>query len=267
MSTGGSKAPKTPSASEQAQGNIATAQAQAHLDNPTQVTPLGTSAWSVAPNNLDWTQNISLSPEMQWQLHNLQGIAAGLMPNISTNPTNVPGFNPANFNFDQATQNAQNAAYQNATQYLNPQFQQQSLQLSQSLADRGIPIGSEAYNLAMDEFGRTKQQAYEGARNQAYLQGLAAQQQGFSQGMQGRQQLISEKQIPLSMLSNITALEQGGMPQFQGSQQPTVQGIDWNAIMAGNAAKAQAANQQQAGVNQLIGTGAGLAGLGAMLLL
>lgn len=267
MSTGGSKAPKTPTAQQQAEGNIQTAQAQAHLDNPTQVTPFGTSRWSVAPNNLDWTQTVSLSPAMQQQLTGLQNIAAQLQPHISTDPTNVAGFNPANYNFDQATQAAQNAAYQNASQYLDPQFAQQGQQLTQSLADRGIPIGSEAYNLAMSQFGRTKQQAYDSARNQAFLQGLAANQQGFQQGMQGRQQLISENQVPLSMLSAITALEQGGMPQFQATQQPTVQGIDWNTIMAGNAAKAQAANQASAGTNQLIGTGAGLAGLAGLLLL
>lgn len=70
-----------------------------------------------------------------------------------------------------AQQKGQDAAYKAQTQYLDPQFSQQSESLAASLANSGLTPGSEAYNNAMTNFNNQKQQAYSNAQNQAIMTG------------------------------------------------------------------------------------------------
>lgn len=228
MSSSTPKAPKEASPQAQAAANIDLARRQAAIDRPTQITPLGTSTWSGDVENA--TNTVSLSPQMQQQFQGVTGIANALIPQVQTNYSagSVPGFNPANANFTNDVAAARDAAYKYATSDLDPQFAEQQDQLTQQLADRGIPIGSEAYNLAMDQFGRSKSGAYENARNQAYLQGLQAENQGFTQGMQGRQQLFQEQQQPLSALGQLLNLEMGGQFQPYQFNSPTIAPIQYN---------------------------------------
>lgn len=232
MSTGGAKTPKQTSPQAQTEANINLARAQTQFDRPTQITPLGTSQWTGTPEQ--GVQTITLSPEMQQQLSGTQNIVNSLLQQYQGQlPGQLPAgtFDPSNYNFDAATHSAQQAAYQQGAQYLDPQFKQGQAELSQNLADRGIPIGSEAYNLAMDEFARNKQAAYSDLQNRSYLQGLQAQNQGFTQGLQGRQQLAAEQQIPLSALAQLTALEQGSQYQPVPFMSPQISPIQYNAAV------------------------------------
>ena len=81
-------------------------------------------------------------------------------------------------------QQVQNALYQNATQYLDPQFKQSNAQLANRLANQGITQGSEAYNNAMLNAGNAQQQAYESARNNAVSGGINAAQGMFGMNLQ-----------------------------------------------------------------------------------
>lgn len=264
----GPSAPKTPSASEQAAGNIQTAQANAQLANPTQVTPWGTLTSSFTPGSNQWTQSLELSPEVQQQFGSIQNAIMATIPGVATGAGNVSGFDPASYNFDAARREAQDAAYNQATGYLDPQFARAEDKLSNDLANRGLGVGTEAWKSAMDQFGEQKRAAYADASNQAFGQGLSAESQGFAQGMQGRQQQLSENQIPLQVLSALLGLQQGQQPSFSGVQSPSVQGIDWNTVAAGNIAKSQAQAQQNAGWSSLLGSGLGVGGtLGGLALL
>lgn len=107
------------------------------------------------------------------------------------NTSGVPALASGDALGAQMTQ-AQNAAYQNATGYLDPQWQNQQTQLQNQLANQGVMQNSDAWNKAMDDFARQKQFAYQQAQSNAYSQGLAAQNQLFGQGLQANQNSYSQ---------------------------------------------------------------------------
>jgi hypothetical protein len=90
------------------------------------------------------------------------------------------------------TQQAQDAAYKQQTQYLDPQYQQEQAQLDSQLRNQGAFPGSAAYDNAMKLFTNQKQQAYESAANNAIAQGLNEQQALYGEGANTNQQLFGE---------------------------------------------------------------------------
>lgn len=87
------------------------------------------------------------------------------------------------------------AAYGQAKSRLDPQFQQARGKLDQSLVNRGIMPGNEAYNNAVESFGRTENDAYATARNESLAQALAAQGQDFNQQLAGFNTNQNERQF------------------------------------------------------------------------
>jgi len=89
----------------------------------------------------------------------------------------------------QARQKAEDAIYKSATSRLDPQFQQQQTNLETQLANQGISRNSEAYTRAMDDFNRSKTDAYGQAQNQAFMGGGAEAQrsQGMDLALRGQQ--------------------------------------------------------------------------------
>jgi hypothetical protein len=79
------------------------------------------------------------------------------------------------------------AAYNQATSRLDPQFASAEARFRQDMVNRGIAQGSDAYNNAWDDFSRSKNDAYGSAMNAAMGQGLAAQGQLWGQGVQQTQ--------------------------------------------------------------------------------
>jgi hypothetical protein len=90
-------------------------------------------------------------------------------------------------------QKAADAAYQNATRYLDPQIQQQQSALESQLANQGVQRGSEAYNNAMRDFQAQRNQQYDSARSQAYIQGLQGAEQEFGQRMTKKQTKYAQR--------------------------------------------------------------------------
>lgn len=90
--------------------------------------------------------------------------------------------------------NAENATYNSLTSRLDPQYAQAQSKLETDLANRGISMNSDAYSRAMDNFNRSKTDAYQQANNQAVLTGGTAAQQDYTQNMGIRQQQASELQ-------------------------------------------------------------------------
>jgi hypothetical protein len=322
-----SKAPSPPDpyavSNAQTQSNEATANYEAQLNRVNQVTPLGTSTWNGTGPGA--TQTISLTPQAQQDLTNqlnqdvaLSGLGGrltdaagtslqgqintnglpalsggpGLLGNIQTglNYSNLPQV-PTDFN--QATQQAQNAVYNQATSRLDPQWQQQQEQLDSSLANQGITQGSQAYQTAQDNFQRAKTDAYNqanysaiGAGNalegQLYGQALAGRQEGANEantqgsftntaqqqqydqalqnaafGNQARSQGLTEQtnlqELPLNELNALRSQSQVQMPTF--SQVPTSQVAPTNVSgNVWNAYNAQVANSNNF-MNGLFGLG------------
>lgn len=225
-------------AKQTAAGNASQAQVAQYGSMTNQVTPYGQVNYTAQnvgktpqgdPLN-QWTQTVSLTPEQQklfdqnvainQQLGDIGQKGVGYVGSALDKPLDFSG-NQALASPNTLQQQASDAAYKNASQYLDPQFQQSEAQLHSQLANQGITQGSEAYNNAMDNFGRQKQQAYESARNQAYTQGLAGANQLYNQGLGTRQQQIAEQQTlqqnPINMLN---AVRTGS--QMQTAQMPQV---------------------------------------------
>lgn len=160
-----------------------------------------------------YTQNISLSPAQQTLLNLQEGNQIGsgvtaqeLLPQISHNISNPVANTPVQSGIDTSgvsaipgandlsgfTQQAQDAAYKQQTQYLDPQFSQQQEQLDSQLRNQGAYPGTAAYDNAMKLFTNQKQQAYSNAEEQAVGQGLQEQQALYGEGANTNQQQFGQ---------------------------------------------------------------------------
>jgi hypothetical protein len=242
-------------ARETSAGNLDAARAATAANRVNQVTPYGRLDYSVTGQdpygNPTWTATQSLSPEQQ-KLLDVQNQISGSLGDVANkgvsyveNMLNTPfdtsklpttGFNPSQ-------------SYQDAyMQRLNPQIQQNREQLQQQLANKGIDIGSTAYDRAM----QTQAQ-----RENDLL--LGATTQGFGVGQQARQSALQEQAYlrnePLNTLSAVRTGSQVTGPQFVNSfNQATTSGPDllgaagmqYNAQMGDfNAKQAAQANLNQ----------------------
>jgi len=271
-------------------GNASQAQVAQYGSMTNQVTPYGTVNYTAQPMGKtkegdqlnQWTQTVGLSPSQQIAFDQSNRINAQL-GNIAEGGTQYVQSalaNPLNFSKDQALQTpgqmqqqASDAAYRNATQYLDPQYQQSNAQLANRLANQGITQGSEAYNNAMLNAGNAQQQAYESARNQAYIQGQSGAQQASQQALQNRQQQISEQQTlqqnPLNMLNAVrtgSQMQTAQMPGISTSAPAALQAVSGPDMLGAATAKGQydmnTYNQQMASNAAMT---SGLMSMGGML--
>jgi hypothetical protein len=248
-------------AQETAAGNLEAARAATAANRVNQITPYGNLSYSITGadpyGNPTWTATQTLSPAQQQLLDyqnqasiglgKLAGKGLGYVENMLATPFDTSRLPSTGFNPSQTYQEAY-------MQRLAPQLQMGREQLAQDLANKGIDIGSKAYENAM---------RIQAQRENDLL--AAATTQGFNVGQQARQTALQEQAYlrnePLNTLSAVRTGAQVQGPQFVNSaQQATTAGPDilgaanmqYNAAMGDFNAK-QAA---QANLNQ------GLFGLG-----
>ncbi len=130
------------------------------------------------------------------------------------------------------------SAYQQQTRELDPQWQANQAQFQQQMVNQGLAPGSAAYQQAFDNFNRSKDDAYNQARSTAQQQGLAAQAQGFGQGLSQSQLGAQLAQALLGSNTSIANQQLGGNAsvtnQLLGGNQSLM-----NALLGGNSAIAQ----------------------------
>lgn len=154
-----------------------------------------------------------------------QGIDYGSLPQLgdaSSVNANLPGirsYDPSSLGAmptaDEATrQKVTDAYYNQETSRLDPQFQQSEDQLRSALMNRGMVEGSEGWKNQMDQFGRTKNDAYSTALNTAIQNGGTEMQRDFTMGMQGRQEQSTEQQLASQM--DLTRRSQQSAENLQG---------------------------------------------------
>lgn len=205
----------------QAQGaaNVDTARLQGQMNNPNIFGPLGSQ--TVTWNGDQPTINQSLTPDAQATLTAQQGVQKSLAdlgqqgvgtarsilgtafnPNLPNLQTSVGNGGPIQSQIDNSgniqsgidmsgvtpmATNAGMTGQQAILSRLNPQIQQQEQATAQTLANQGIPQGSEAWNNAM----RTQGQQENDLRTQAALQGInidqAANNQTYGQASNNAQ--------------------------------------------------------------------------------
>jgi hypothetical protein len=253
-------------AQETATGNLEAARQATAANRVNQITPYGNLNYSITGadpyGNPTWTATQTLNPQQQQLLDYQNQTSLGLgelsqkglgyVSNMLDNPFDTSALPSTGFNPSQSYQDAY-------MQRLAPQLQQGRDQLQQQLANKGIDIGSEAYDRAM----QTQQQ-----RENDLL--LGATTQGFGIGQQARQSALQEQAYlrnePLNTLSAVRTGSQVTGPQFVNSaQQATTAGPDLlGASQMGYNAQMGAYNAQQAAQNSMTGGLMNLAGAGIM---
>lgn len=252
-------------ARETAAGNLDAARAATAANRVNQYTPYGSLEYKISGEdpygNPTWSATQSLAPEQQQLLDyqnqtslglgELTGKGLGYVNTMLDKPFDTSALPSTGFNPSQSYQDAY-------MQRLAPQIEQGREALNVDLANRGIPIGSEAYNRAM---------MAQSQRENDLL--LGATTQGFGVGQQARQSALQEQAYlrnePLNTLSAVRTGAQVQGPSFVNSaQQATTAGPDiLGATQMGFNAQQGAANAQNAassgmtsGLMSLAGTAA-----------
>jgi hypothetical protein len=175
-------------------------------------------------------------------------------------------------NFPQLVQQAQDAAYQQQTQYLDPQFSQSRQQLTQMLADQGVQPGTEAYDRATGDLNRQQQMAYQSAQSSAVAAGNAQEQSLFGQSLGAGTFANAAQQQQYGQ--NLAGMQAGNQAQNQMFGQGFQLSNLYNQAVlgaAGQNAQAQAGNLNLAqaqfqdpmsALTTLLGAGQGLYGTG-----
>lgn len=101
----------------------------------------------------------------------------------------LPGIN----DFSGDATRLEDATFQRGANRLNPVFDEQRMQIEQGLADRGIPIGSEAYSREMDRFDRSRGDALENLTLSSIGAGREEQSRLFGLALAGRGQQFGER--------------------------------------------------------------------------
>jgi hypothetical protein len=253
---------------------------QTEINRADRYNPWGSETWSQDGDK--WTQNVNLSPEGQRAHAAQQGLqagkselAGGMMGNLTGELGTQMDWSKygdqqgLQYNSDELRGRAEDASYARATSRLDPRFEQSDQALQSRLRNQGLSQGDKAYDNAMANAGRTKNDAYSQAQNAAVTQGRAEAGQAYGQQLgetnyanQLRQNAMSEemKQRATS-LNETNALISGGQvanPNFQSyNQAGRGDGVNYSgaAQAQGNADQAN----YQAGINGVTG----LAGAGA----
>jgi hypothetical protein len=240
-------------ARETAAGNLDAARANIAANRVNQYTPYGSLEYQVSGEdkfgNPMWKATQSLSPAQQQLLDyqnqaslglgNLTQKGLGYVSNMLDNPFDTSALPSTGFNPSQSYQDAY-------MQRLAPQIEQGREALNVDLANRGIPIGSEAYKRAM----MTQSQ-----RENDLL--AAATTQGFGVGQQARQSALQEQAYlrnePLNTLSAVRTGAQVQGPTFVNpAMQANTAGADiLGATQMGYNAQLGASNAQNAANNAM----------------
>jgi len=210
----------------------------------------------------NWSVTQTLSPEQQKLLDyqnatsiglgELTGKGLGYVEKMLDDPFSTK--NLASLGFDPGQ------SYQDAyMKRLQPQIAQGREALSVDLANRGIPVGSEAWNRAQMNQANKENDLLLGATTQGFGTGLQARQQGFNEAAYQRNE-------PLNTLNAVRTGAQVTNPSYVSvPQQATTKGADLlGAATAEGNYNTASANAAQAGQSGMTSGLMSLAGTAAM---
>lgn len=234
--------------------------------------PSGPPAWDTKPTMQPSWQNgqngpvpSNMSPEVMSlfsnipQLSGMGGIngsassSNGPMPSLPGAPGRYQGqISPEDIQVGgpdfQSWQQFSDAAYDEATRRLDPQWQANQDRFAQDMVNKGLQPGTPAYDRAMRNFEQNKSDAYGSARNQALQQGLAAQQQAFGQGQAEAQLANALRTAQMGQDASIYGSQAGALASMFGSNR------QYDASLAGTNANFQLGAQRNA-LDQALGMG------------
>lgn len=153
-------------------------------NNPNVNGPFGNSQVTIDPVTGQPTMTNTLSGGNQGVVQGQQGNSIGasgaLQGILGSSP--FASLNGAQGGFQgqaQPTSGIEQAVYGQLTQGFDRQKGQQSEDMAQNLANRGIPVGSPAWKNAMDDFSQNWNSRYDQAKNNAVTTGWNAQNQAL----------------------------------------------------------------------------------------
>jgi hypothetical protein len=228
-------------------------QEQIAANRPNQSTPYGSSSWHKDANG-NWTQTTEFNGQLGDAFKNLSGQFAS----ATSSPLDFSGAPALQYGED-ARKAATDASYRQETSRLDPMWSQREGAERQRLIGQGLDPDSEAYKNSMGDFGRQRNDAYQGAINNSIGLGQSAAGQMFDQSAMAHQMgiadILRKRNQPLQELGQMQ-----GMLQMPGFNQATG-GVE--AARLKDAAEHQRSQDQQGGMNDML---SGLLSLGGTLI-
>jgi hypothetical protein len=244
----GKDAPKAPNPAKTAQAQYqwskTAAQDQQRMNAMDRTGPFGSSTFTRDAEGNPTGINTQLSGALQGSADNVTGnlgAQTGLLPSGAFNP-NVDG-------------SAIRAAYlDNANLAAAPEWARQDKLNQITMAERGIPIGSEIDTDLSNRTSEQRNQYLRGAANDSYIAGANEEQRQF-----GNQ--LTQYQLPYQTAANSLGLLQGlnGLTPQANQPQSSVAAPDYAGLVQ-NKYNADMANYNNSmtGLGQLASTGMGL---------
>lgn len=215
---------------------------------------------------------IDLSPAQQQILGGQQALQQGLLSRglalqdyLPTDPLNFEGLPGQVTGVDvnaPAANPYEQAMFKRARNLLDPVFAEQQEAINQDLANRGLPVGGEAYGNVMDRFDRARAEAYENAALGAVQGSVDLGFRNAAMQNQARQQGINERSMLRGNQFNEIAAILRGTPVQMPQQQPATPVDALSPMLAGYQGQLNAYNQSQANRQSTLG---GLLSLGGSL--
>ena len=215
-------------ARETAAGNIDAARLATAANRVNQITPFGNLTYTQTGEdkwgNPMWTATQTLAPEQQKIASQQANLSSGLLgtaqqgldyagnvisrPGVDTSKLPSTGFNPGQ-------------SYQDAIMTrLAPQIARENQSFEQDMANKGIGVGTAAYNTAKELLSQNQNDRLVSSTVQGLNTGLAANQQGFSQAAYNQMQ-------PINVINALRTGSQVSTPQYVNpALQSTTQGPD-----------------------------------------
>lgn len=249
----GPQAPSpTATAAAQTGSNISTATANSLLNQVNQTTPYGSLTYKQTGTNSyfdptlnkdvtlpSFTANTTLSPDQQTMLdqQNKFGIQSNQLGLQQLGQVAQQYATPLNLNTATET-NLDNLAKTR----LDPQWQQNQQQFTQSMANQGLQPGSAAYDNASRDFNQAKNDAY----NSMYLSGRS----------QAVNEALTQYNQPLNTANALRSGGQVSQPQFVNTPQTGVAGTDVAGLINNNYNQQNANYQANMGALGSLGSAA-----------
>ena len=241
-------------AAAQLQANIGTSTANLESNAINKTGPTSNVQYTVTGHNPDGTPIYSQTQNLAAPLQAGLNSYMGTIQNNAANGYDTSGIAKLQSNSGIGTDQLQNAfnqqqgaAYQNQMSYLQPQEQQQTAQLKDSLAQQGITQDSNptAYANAMTLNNNNQTFNNQAAYNSSYQSGLAGANQLFNQGAtnaginnsansQGMNNMFNMQSAPLANAQSLYNLGASNTqtPQTAAQTAPNVMGAAQNQYNA-----------------------------------
>lgn len=156
---------------------------------------------------------------------------------------------------DDARKRAEEAQFNSYMNYMQPKFEQQTSDLATSLQNKGLAVGSEAYQRAMNDLQDSQNRAI----NQASYDATTAGQNAYSQSLADSINAGNfGNTAQLSYINQLLAQLEGSLSSYDVAMDKYA--AQNNLASQQYAAKQQAANNRSALVNSLISGGSQAAG-------